>query len=211
MGNLLNNLEGYILFTTGVFFAILLRNISQIVKKKSITKDKIKQFKEVIDNIKGGKSVFVSRINHTVMVDTKVKDYGIVNIVYLMDKKVVCIFKDSKCMHTTEGLDDIGKELQSAIMSNYGHMIEDVVQVLGVTISKEELEQQLKYLEDNIQDLKGLEDLKNNIKEKSDFDKIIQKNESLLDVDSILDKINRVGINKLTKEELDFLNKQSKK
>jgi hypothetical protein len=173
MGNLLNNLEGYILFTTGVFFAILLRNISQIVKKKSITKDKIKQFKEVIDNIKGGKSVFVSRINHTVMVDTKVKDYGIVNIVYLMDKKVVCIFKDSKCMHTTEGLDDIGKELQSAIMSNYGHMIEDVVQVLGVTISKEELEQQLKYLEDNIQDLKGLEDLKNNIKEKSDFDKII--------------------------------------
>jgi hypothetical protein len=211
MGNLLHNLEGYILFTTGVFFAILLRNISQIVKKKSITKDKIKQFKEVIDNIKGGKSVFISRINHTVMVDTKVKDYGIVNIVYLMDKKVVCIFKDSKCMHTTEGLDDIGKELQSAIMSNYGHMIEDVVQVLGVTISKEELEQQLKYLEDNIQDLKGLEDLKNNIKEKSDVDKIIEKNESLLDVDSILDKINRVGINKLTKEELDFLNKQSKK
>jgi hypothetical protein len=80
--------------------------------------------------------------------------------------------------------------------------------VLGVTISREELESKLKDFErthPNI-DMTSL-----NRQEPTDVEKIIEENEDRLDVDSILDKINKVGIEKITKEELDFLKSQSKK
>ena len=38
----------------------------------------------------------------------------------------------------------------------------------------------------------------------------INKNKSKLDIDEILDKINQVGIENLTKEELEFLNNYNK-
>ena len=41
--------------------------------------------------------------------------------------------------------------------------------------------------------------------------KIIEENNEKFDIDSILDKINKVGMEKITKEELDFLKEQSKK
>ncbi len=80
--------------------------------------------------------------------------------------------------------------------------------MLGVTISREELESKLKDFErthPNI-DMTSL-----NRQEPTDVEKIIEENEDRLDVDSILDKINKVGIEKITKEELDFLKSQSKK
>jgi hypothetical protein len=47
--------------------------------------------------------------------------------------------------------------------------------------------------------------------EKSEVQKIIEENEDKLDIDSILDKINKRGMKSLTKKELEFLKKQSQK
>ena len=40
----------------------------------------------------------------------------------------------------------------------------------------------------------------------SDIDKIYKKNKVMFDIDEILDKINKVGIENLTNEEKEFLN-----
>lgn len=208
----------YMLFAAGVLFAATIRKIGESVRKSSLRRDKLKQFKEVLSNIRKGNSVFVSRLNQTVMLDTKVSDYGLVNIIYLMDKKLVCIFKDSKCLHTTEEMKDMTESLENAIIGHYGSQINDVVQVLGVTISREELEAQMKKFEEEIGksiDIpKELRDLNLNMKdeeESSDIQKIIEENETKFDVDSILDKISRVGMNRLSKEEMEFLKRQSEK
>jgi hypothetical protein len=211
----MENIKLYLLFALGVLFAQAIRKIGEMNKKSSLRRDRLKQFKEILSNIREGKSVFVSRLNQTVMLDTKIKDYGVVNIVYLMDKKVVCIFKDSKCLHTTEEIKEIGGEIEVAIHNQYGSQIDDVVQVLGVTISREELESQMKKFEEELgKNMKNISDLKMNLKsteESSDVQKIIEENESRMDVDAILDKISRVGIKRLSKEELEFLKKQSEK
>ncbi len=211
----MENIKLYLLFALGVLFAQAIRKIGEMNKKSSLRRDRLKQFKEILSNIREGKSVFVSRLNQTVMLDTKTKDYGVVNIVYLMDKKVVCIFKDSKCLHTTEEIKEIGGEIEVAIHNQYGSQIDDVVQVLGVTISREELESQMKKFEEELgKNMKNISDLKMNLKsteESSDVQKIIEENESRMDVDAILDKISRVGIKRLSKEELEFLKKQSEK
>jgi hypothetical protein len=181
-------------------------------KSKKILKDGINQFKELLVNIKKGHAVFVSRVNQTVMIDTKLKDYSIVNIVYLMDKGIVCIFKESKCIYTSDILE---KEFSDIIIENihekYGKEIDDVVEVLGVTISREELESKLKNFEkiDINEEFNNLNNL--NKKDISEIEKIIEENEEKFEVDSILDKINKVGMEKITKEELDFLKTQSKK
>lgn len=205
----------YLLFAAGVLFATAIRKIGEATKKSSLKRDKLKQFKEVLSNIRSGKSVFVSRLNQTVMLDTKVSDYGLVNIIYLMDKKVVCIFKDSKCLHTTEEMKEMTESLENAIIGHYGSQINDVVQVLGVTISREELESQMKKFEEEIgkSNIRELKDLNLNIKdeESSDIQKIIEENDTKFDVDAILDKINRVGMKRISKEELEFLKRQSEK
>lgn len=209
----MEDLKLYLFFAAGVLSATLLKKIGDTVKKNSLKKDKIKQFNEVLSNIRQGKSVFVSRLNQTVMVDTKVKDYGVVNIVYLMDKKVVCIFKDNKCLHTTEEMTEMTESLENAIIGHYGNQINDVVQVLGVTISREELESQMKRFEEEIGGKIDLSktDRDRQDESKSDVEKIIEENDTKFDVDAILDKINRVGMKRLSKEELEFLKRQSEK
>jgi len=197
------------MFILGFLYAKIVENIKKYFKNKRLLKDMIVQFEEILSNIKKDQAVFVSRVNHTVMLDTKLKDYNIVNIVYLMDKSIVCIFKENKCIYTSETID---KNLNESIINNihekYGKQIDDVVEVLGVTISREELESKLKDFENINPDVDF-----NNLtkKESSEIEKIVEENEYRFDVDSILDKIGRVGMEKITKEELEFLKSQSKK
>lgn len=199
----------YMIFAAGVMAAGALHKIAEIAKKISMKRDRLKQFKEVLENINQGKSVFVSRLNQTVMVDTKVKDYGTVNIVYLMDKKVVCIFKENKCLHTSEEMKEMTEKIEVAISRQYGRQIDDVVTVLGVTISREEIESKIELSIDELKKMaqEGAQEILS--PEKSDVRMIIEENEALLDTDSILDKISRSGMKSLTKEELDFLKNQS--
>jgi DNA-directed RNA polymerase sigma subunit (sigma70/sigma32) len=200
------------MFILGFLYAKIVDKIKEHFKGKKLLKDMIVQFEEILTNIKRGQAVFVSRVNHTVMIDTKLKDYNIVNVVYLMDKSIVCIFKENKCIYTSETLD---KKLSESIIENiheqYGKQIDDVVEVLGVTISREELESKLKDFESiNPElDLNNLNNLTK--KESTEIERIVEENEERFDVDSILDKISRFGMEKITQEELDFLKNQSNK
>jgi hypothetical protein len=198
-----------LMFILGFLYAKIVDNIKVHFKNKKLLKNMAKQFEEILVNVQKGHAVFISRVNHTVMLDTKLKDYNVVNLVYLMDKRIVCIFKENKCIYTSETIEN---GLRDNIIANihdlYGKEIEDVVEVLGVTISREELKSKLKDFEDSNP---NLDMTMFNKKELSDIDMIIEENEDRFDVDSILDKISKVGMEKITKEELDFLKEQSKK
>ena len=198
----------YAIFVAGFIASQALDKLHSILKKKRIAKDCIKQFKEVLQNIKTGKSVFVSRLNQTVMLDTRLKDYSVVNIVYLMDKETVCIFKENKCIYTTDGVSkELKQKIVEEISSSYKDQIDDVVEVLGVTISREELETQMRNFEDSMK----ASQIKEAMQERGDIEKILEENEERMDVDSILDKISSKGMKSLSKEEIDFLKQQSSK
>ena len=103
--------------TLGIIWGFVLYHISLQIKNKINNKKLLKEistnFKEVLSNIKKNQSVFVSRVNQTVFVDTKLTKLDVVNIVYLMDKGVVCIFKNNNCIYTSENLDS---KLKSEIL-----------------------------------------------------------------------------------------------
>jgi hypothetical protein len=173
---------------------------------KKIANEISSQFEEVLSNLKMNQAVFVSRVNQTVIVDTRLSKLDIVNIVYLMDKQIVCIFKDNNCIHTTETLDiNLKSEILTEINTKFNKEINDVIDVMGMTISREDFQKKLeeiqKFTKNNSNSL--------NI-EKSEVDQILQENEIKYDVDVILDKISKDGIDSISIEEKEFLDNLNK-
>jgi len=130
---------------------------------------------------------------------------------FLKKKRIAkdCIkqFKENKCIYTTDGVSkSLKEEIVSEISTSYRPQIEDVVEVLGVTISREELENQMRNFEDTIKS-----NHINPTHERGDIERIMEENEERMDVDAILDKISMKGMKSLTKKEIDFLKQQSSK
>jgi hypothetical protein len=174
---------------------------------KKIASEISSKFKEVLSNLKGNKAVFVSRVNQTVIVDTRLTKLDVVNIVYLMDKQIVCIFKDNNCIHTTETLDiNLKSEILDEINSKFNKEINDVIDVMGMTISREEFQEKIKEIQKFTMKNINLDDLVS----ENEVDQIVQDNEIKFDVDSILDKISKDGIDSISKEEKEFLDNLNK-
>lgn len=196
-------------FTLGVLFYMILDSLSKYLKSKKIIDDSSNQFKEIINNLKSGTTNFVSRVNETIFIDTNLKDWKDVSIIYLIDKQMVCIFKDNKCLYTTEIVDETLKnKLISEICEIYKSEIDDVIEIMGTKISKSEFE-------NRVNEFKSSDGLNFNFvteEQDSEVDQIVFDNENRYDLDEILDKLAKNGYdrNLLSQEEIDFLDQKSK-
>jgi hypothetical protein len=175
---------------------------------KKIANEIATQFKEVLSNLKKNQAVFVSRVNQTVIVDTRLTKLDVVNIVYLMDKQIVCIFKDNNCIHTTETLDiNLKSEILTEINTKFNKEINDVIDVMGMTISRDEFQEKIKEIQKFAMKNINLNDL---VSSENELDQIINDNEIKYDVDAILDKISKDGIDSISIEEKEFLDNLNK-
>ena len=198
-----------VIFIGGLLLGILMTNLFSYFLRKMKEKDKINdissQFKQILTNLSIGSTKFKSRVNSTVYIETKLNDYGEVGLVYLMDKQDVAIFKNEKCIFTTDLIDDsLIDQITKEIETKHSKDINDTIEVLGFVFSREEFE---KTFSINMNDVKMDNSQK---KELSDIEKIIKKNNDKLDIDEILDKINKLGIENLTEEEKQFLKNHNK-
>lgn len=198
-------------FVLGILFYTILESLTKYLKSKKIIDDSSNQFKEIIKNLKTGTTNFVSRVNETIFIDTNLKDWKDVSIIYLIDKQIVCIFKENKCLYTTEIVDETLKnKLISEICEKYKKEIDDVIEIMGTKISKSEFESRVNEFKSS-----SIEDLNLNFdseEQDSDVDKIVSDNENKFDLDEILDKLvkNDYNRNLLSQEEIDFLDHKSK-
>ena len=200
----------------GVFLGGLLKNWSNKLSEKmahnKLILDKNKQFKQILEKINTKRSRFKTRINNTVYIGVKLEDYGKVDLVYFLDKEEnqLNIFKSDKLIMTSDLVfEDLINEIINSINKVHYHRIIDVVEILGLVFYREEFERsfgisvhELKKRTDNL--MKSMND------DQSDIEKIVNKNNRKLDIDDILDKINKVGIENLTEEEKEFLNNYNK-
>ena len=125
----------------------------------------------------------------------------------MIDKKDIAIFKDERCIYTSESVDaSIVNQLVNAIESYHRGKINDVINVMGFVFSREYFETTFKI---------KTEDLKRGMygpqQEVSEVDKIKTENNTKLDIDEILDRILEVGVDKLSVEESKFLENYNKK
>jgi hypothetical protein len=202
-------LEIIFIFGGGFFFGYIFKSWSDKLTDKvnnlREVEDKNTQYEKVYQNIINKKSRFKTRVNNTVYIGTKLPDYGRVEIVYLLDKNDIEIFKEDKCIIKS---DSVGKELIDKIIKeiNYrhGYRIDDIVEVLGLIFYRPDFEKKFNI---NFREIKERAmRMSREISDFSDIDKIYKKNKVMFDIDEILDKINKVGIENLTNEEKEFLN-----
>ena len=201
----------------GIILGGLLKNwsnkLSEKITHNKLILDRNKQFKQILEKVKTKRSIFKTRINNTVYIGVKLEDYGKVDVVYFLDKKEnqLNIFKDDKLIITSDLVSqDLINEIANSINKVHYHRIVDVVEILGLIFYREEFEKSLGI---SVQDLKHrTENMMRSINDDdaSDVEKIVNKNNRKIDIDEVLDKINKVGIENLTEEEKEFLNNYNK-
>ena len=196
----------------GIFLNKWFSKLSIKIEKMKNTKDVNEQFNTILKNLLNKKTKFKTRVNNTVYIGTKLPDYGKVDVIYLLDSKDIVVFKNEKCIFTTELVE---RELVTKITDNieniHGDKINDVIDILGMVFSREDFEKSfnINFKELREKSLKMINELKEN-KDLSDIEKILKDNQSKFDIDEILDKINKVGIENLSEEEKRFLNNYNK-
>lgn len=189
-------------FCLGYLFNNLLRKVIEGYNDGKYRKKITDIFQNVLDNLYTNKTSFVSRINNTVTIMTELNE-GIVNVVYLMDRRDIAIFKGDKCIYTSDSIDrSLVDEIIAGLDVFYKHEINDVVNIMGMVFSRDEFENKFKI---------KVEDMKKGMfggfpkEEMSDIEKIKRQNEVKFNIDDILDRITSVGIENLTPEEKRFL------
>lgn len=180
----------------------LVRKVLDIYQEKNYKKEINDIFQGILDNIYTHKTSFNSRINNTVSVMTELDNLGSINIVYLMDRKDIAVFKGDKCIYTSDSAEKtLIEDIIMGVEIFYKHEINDVVNVMGMIFSREEFEKKFGL---KVEDLKkgNFGGLKEDI---SDIEKIKKRNSVKFNIDEILDRISSVGIENLTPEERKFL------
>jgi hypothetical protein len=184
----------------GYLLNILVRRILEFYNDKIYKREINDVFQGILDNIYTHKTSFNSRINNTVSVMTELNDLGSINIVYLMDRKDIAVFKGDKCIYTSDSAEKtLVEEIIMGVEIFYKHEINDVVNVMGMVFSRDEFERKFGV---RVEDMKKGFSLK---EEMSDVDKIKKRNSVKFNIDEILDRISSVGIENLTPEERNFL------
>jgi hypothetical protein len=191
----------------GVKLAEFIANKKIKKENDDILKDRQKQYTEILTKLSNGKTRFKTRVNQTVYISVKLTDHGKVNIVYLMDKKDIAIFKEDKCLYTSDQVDqNLLTDIITSIENRHGWKIDDVVNVLGFVFYREDFEKSFGMKFDDISKSLGMRP-----QSESEIDNIVNNNETKFDIDEVLDKIGKLGIEMLSKEEREFLDNYSKK
>jgi hypothetical protein len=193
-------------FCFGYLFSGLIRKVMDKISDEEVTKKVNLVYSKLLENVYGNRTIFTSRINNTVSLETLIDGEGKVNVMYMMDKKDIALFKNDKCIYTSDSVTaDLLHEIITAIDVYHKDKIVDTVNMMGLIFSREEFERKFNM---------KVEDLKKGMyapMEVYDIDKMISDSEIDFDIDYILDRISEVGIENLTPDEKEFLDNYNSK
>ena len=162
------------------------------------------QFVETLSKIKGGESQFKTRMNDTVYIQVNLVNHGLVDVLYLIDRDDIAIFQNTTCLYTSDSVEnEIIEQIIKSICLIYNKKINDVVEILGFVFYREDFEKSIGYKIDEI-----VRNQLFKISPEVQEEPIVEK--TFFDIDEILDRINLVGIDNLTEDELEFLRKYGK-
>lgn len=193
-------------FCLGYVFSNFIRKVMEKIADDESSKKVNDVYSNLLNNVHDDKTIFTSRINNTISLETLLDGEGKVNVMYMMDKKDIAIFKNDNCIYTSNLVKpDLLDEIITAIDIYHKSKIVDTVNMMGLIFSREEFEKKF-----NIR----VEDMKKGMyapMEVYDIDKMINEDEIDFDIDYILDRISEVGIENLTPDEKEFLDNYNSK
>lgn len=193
------------LFLGGFLTKKIMHRLISIDNQRDLNQ-KRNQFVEVLTKIKNGESKFKTRLNDTVYIELNLTSHGPVDIIYLIDKDDIAIFQGTICLHTSDSVErEIIEQIIKSICLIYNKKINDIIEILGFVFYREEFE---KSIGCKVEDLMKNPMFKINTEVKEETD-LLEEDAKYFDIDEILDKISEFGLQVLTSEEKEFLDKYS--
>jgi hypothetical protein len=206
-------------FVVGSIFGFSTHKFFLNKNEEEIKRNKIEEINEIFTELHrsmlSGKVKYKNRMNQACYLLSELDEYGVVEIVYMIDKKEIGIFKEGKCIYTSDLVDkEIVGNISNFIESVFKREISDVINVFGLVLSKSEFEKTFKI---KYEDFEKFRESLFSSNFNSDIDLNItdvKKNKKeaeikYFDVDEILDKISTHGLSSLTDEERLFLDNYS--
>lgn len=152
---------------------------------------------------------FIKRVNQLVFL--KYKEY---ELIYNLNGNSINVFQGDNCIHTSSSIStNLKDNIVNEIKRLWGTEILNVIELNGNLYSTNIVQEEMNRVSSHIFNLLKQQSGEMNIEELFNW---INNGENKtedqlkdLSVDDILDKINKEGITKLTKEELDFLKKNA--
>lgn len=192
------------LLCIGFLIGFNIRNVVSFYENKKKIDTLNKKFLNILNELESGRSKFRTRFSNSVYINISLEEYGEVDIVYMIDKNDIAIFKGSDCILTTHSVDrKIVDNIIYKIKRIHDNDINDIVNIFGLIMNRKEFEKLTKVKIEDFGKIKYDNEL-------SDIDKIIKYNESNFNIDDILDKISSIGIESLSNDERKFLEDYSK-
>jgi len=198
------------MFFLGTIFGILITVLGFILSGKINLYNLKSEYKSVFTEVHqsiGTKSMrFLNRVNQIVTFKVRTRSFGSFDMVIYLDKNQISLFRSQKLIYTSNVENNIVLVKSKLINSIIGDIdveypqMHDLVAVSGAMIDKKTFDDMLKNAKMELKS-QSIDDLMGTPSKKQDDD---------LDLDSILDKINKVGLNGLTEKELKYLKDQSK-
>lgn len=165
------------------------------------------QFVEICKKIKSGNSKFKTRVNEMVYISVSLEQHGDVDLIYIMDKDNIAIFKETKCLYTSDDIDEeLTCEIISLIYQIYDKKINDTVEIFGFIFYRDEFEKSYGIKLKDLKKLNFFTKLSNDVDE---IEQIKYENKNKFSIDEVLDKISAFGISSLSIEERLFLDNYS--
>lgn len=198
-------------FLSGVVTVVILNRVRNFLSHTFLIIQHRKIFMDVLDQIISEKTVFINRINNHVTLDMKIKAYGKITLFYDLDQRLLAISKDNNVVLLSVTLYDIFPDLIDNICDNiesrWRKEIDDVVDMNGVIVNKEYIENAVKK---NLED-EGYMGITLTFTPDGGNSNVSQNPpETQMTMDDILDKINTSGIESLTPEEKELLERYGK-
>jgi hypothetical protein len=197
----------FISFVLGFISFFTIDLISKMIKLNNTKLEYNSMFNELSKSIGFSSLSFISRVNNSIFFKFK-SSKGVYDVILNIDINQINIIQNNKVIFGSDDLLQNKRIVDSNKISNiiYDIQIEipevnDVVAVSGGIIDR-------KTYNKTISDIKEDLDIKNSNKTENIK---IPHDETTLNLDDILDKINEVGIEGLTEDEKIFLKNQSKK
>lgn len=192
------------LLCIGFLIGFNIRNVVSFYENKKKVDTLNKKFLNILNELESGRSKFRTRFSNSVYINISLEEYGKVDIVYMIDKNDIAIFKGSDCILTTHSVDrKIVDNIIYKIKRIHDNDINDIVNIFGLIMNRKEFENLTKVKIEDFGKIKYDNEL-------SDIDKIVKSNESKFNIDDILDKISSIGIESLSNDERKFLEDYSK-
>ena len=198
------------MFFLGTIFGILITVLGFILSGKINLYNLKSEYKSVFTEVHqsiGTKSMrFLNRVNQIVTFKVRTRSFGSFDMVIYLDKNQISLFRNQRLIYKSEVENNIVLVKSELINSIIGDIdveypqMHDLVAVSGAMIDKKTFDDMLKNAKMELKS-QSIDDLMGTPSKKQDDD---------LDLDSILDKINKVGLNGLTEKELKYLKDQSK-